>query len=141
MGLVLLAGELLGSAAAYVRTALAEQVQDAHERPDPRAGRGAGPAASTSRPTYYDQLQRASIDAVDRPLGLLESLSGLLQNTITLAAMAGVLFTFAWWLPFALLVGTLPALWVALARHLAVPAVAAAQHGQPTPADLLPLRA
>jgi ATP-binding cassette subfamily B protein len=65
-------------------------------------------------PTYYDQLQRASIDAVDRPLGLLESLSGLLQNAITLAAMAGVLLTFAWWLPLALLIGTLPALWVAL---------------------------
>jgi ATP-binding cassette subfamily B protein len=54
------------------------------------------------------------VDAVDRPLGLLDSLSSLLQNAITLAAMAGVLFAFAWWLPLALLIGTLPALWVAL---------------------------
>ena len=112
-GLVLLAGDLLGSAAGYVRIALSERVQDAMNGLIQRQ------AASLDlhfyeSPAYYDQLQRASVDAVDRPLGLLDSLSGLLQSAITLAAMAGVLFTFAWWLPLALLIGTLPALWVAL---------------------------
>jgi ATP-binding cassette subfamily B protein len=112
-GLVLLAGDLLGSAASYVRIALAEQVQDHMNGLIQRQ------AASLDlhfyeSPAYYDQLQRASVDAVDRPLGLLDSLSSLLQSAITLAAMAGVLFTFTWWLPLALLIGTLPALWVAL---------------------------
>lgn len=118
MGLVLLASELLGSAAGYVRTALAEQVQDAMNGLI-HAQAVALDLSFYESPAYYDQLQRASIDAVDRPLGLLESLSGLLQSAITLAAMAGVLFTFAWWLPLALLAGTLPALWVALRTTVA----------------------
>lgn len=118
MGLALLASELLGSAAGYVRTALAEQVQDAMNGLI-HAQAVALDLSFYESPAYYDQLQRASIDAVDRPLGLLESLSGLLQSAITLAAMAGVLFTFAWWLPLALLAGTLPALWVALRTTVA----------------------
>ncbi|MCX6033086.1 MAG: ABC transporter ATP-binding protein [Chloroflexi bacterium] len=113
MGLVLLAGELLDNAASYVRTALAEQVQD-HMNGLIHAQAVALDLSFYESPTYYDQLQRASIDAIDRPLGLLESLSSLLQSAITLAAMAGVLLTFAWWLPLALLIGTLPALRVAL---------------------------
>ena len=113
MGLVLLTGDVLGSAAGYVRAALAEQVQD-HINGLIHSQAVSLDLQFYESPTYYDQLQRASIDAVDRPLGLLDSLSSLLQSAITLAAMAGVLLTFAWWLPLALFVGTLPALWVAL---------------------------
>ncbi len=113
MGLVLLTGEVLGSAADYVRTALADQVQDQlYELIHAKAT--ALDLQFYESPTYYDQLQRASIDAIERPLGLLDSLGGLLQNAITLLAMASVLTTFAWWLPLVLLIGTLPALWVAL---------------------------
>lgn len=117
-GLTLLAGELLGSVAGYVRIALAERVQD-HLNGLIHAQAVALDLNFYESPVYYDQLQRASVDAIDRPLGLLDSLSGLLQSAITLAAMAGVLFTFAWWLPLALLGGTLPALWVALRTTLA----------------------
>lgn len=113
MGLVLLAGEVLGSAASYVRIALAEQMQD-HMNGLVHHQAVTLDLSFYESSTYYDQLQRASIDAIDRPLGLLESLTSLLQNAITLAAMAGVLLTFAWWLPLVLLLGTLPALWVAL---------------------------
>jgi ATP-binding cassette subfamily B protein len=113
MGLVLLTGEVLGSAASYVRVALAEQMQD-HMNGLVHRQAVTLDLSFYESSTYYDQLQRASIDAIDRPLGLLESLTSLLQNAITLAAMAGVLLTFAWWLPLVLLLGTLPALWVAL---------------------------
>lgn len=118
MGSVLLTGELLGSVQGYVRVLLAERTQD------PMNALIHDKAASLDlqfyeSPAYYDQLQRASIDAIDRPLGLLESLNSLLQNSITLAAMAGVLLTFAWWMPLVLLAGTLPALWVALRTTLA----------------------
>ncbi|MBP1464252.1 ABC transporter ATP-binding protein [Candidatus Chloroploca sp. M-50] len=113
MGLVLVTGELLGSVQEYVRMLLAQRTRDymnnlIHSK------------AITldlhfyESPTYYDQLQRASVDAIDRPLALLENLNGLLQHTITLVAMGGVLFIFAWWMPLVLLAGTLPALWVAL---------------------------
>ncbi|NCC35229.1 MAG: ABC transporter ATP-binding protein, partial [Chloroflexia bacterium] len=113
MGLVLVTGELLGSVQEYVRMLLAQRTRDYMNHLIH------GKALSLDlhfyeSPTYYDQLQRASVDAIDRPLALLENLNGLLQNTITLVAMGGVLFIFAWWMPLVLLGGTLPALWVAL---------------------------
>lgn len=113
MGLVLLLGEAMGSISGYVRTALAEQVQDRMSALIHTQAIALDLQFYES-PDYYDQLHRASIDALDRPLALLENLGALLQNTITLLAMAGVLVTFAWWMPIVLLVGTLPALWVAL---------------------------
>jgi ATP-binding cassette subfamily B protein len=118
MGLVTLLSGILGSINGYIRTALGEQVRD-------RMHAMIHAKALTldmqffESPEYYDQLQRASVDAIDRPIGLLDSISRLLQNTITLVAMAGVLLTFAWWLPIVLLLGTLPALWVALQSTVA----------------------
>jgi ATP-binding cassette, subfamily B, bacterial len=104
---------VLANVNGYVHTSLTESVQDhmhklIHEQ-----------AVSLDlqyyeSPNYYDQLHRASIEAIDRPLALLEKLGAFLQNTITLIAMAGVLLTFAWWMPVVLVLGTLPALWVAL---------------------------
>ena len=113
MGLVLLAGEGIGAVSGYVRVALAEQVQDRMSALIHTQAIALDLQFYES-PDYYDQLHRASIEALDRPLALLENLGSLLQNTITLLAMAGVLVTFAWWMPLVLLVGTLPALWVAL---------------------------
>jgi ATP-binding cassette subfamily B protein len=113
MGLVTLVSGVLGSVNGYIRTALGEQVRDKmHVMIHAKAL--SLDMQFFESPTYYDQLQRASVDAIDRPIGLLDSISKLLQNTITLVAMAGVLLTFAWWLPIVLLLGTLPALWVAL---------------------------
>ncbi|MCB0148695.1 MAG: ABC transporter ATP-binding protein/permease [Caldilinea sp.] len=118
MGLVMLTNGVLGSINGYIRAALSERVRDQMH------GLIHVKALSLDMqffesPTYYDQLQRASIDAIDRPMGLLDSISRLLQNTITLVAMAGVLLTFAWWLPIVLMLGTLPALWVALRSTVA----------------------
>ena len=50
-------------------------------------------------PQFYDHLYRARSDASTRPLALLESSGGLLQNTITLVAMAAVLIPYGLWLP------------------------------------------
>jgi ATP-binding cassette subfamily B protein len=113
MGLVLLATEAITSIQTYVRTLLAERTQDhmtrlIHEKAI------ALDLQFYESPVYYDQLQRASIDAIDRPLNLLESINGLLQHSITLIAMGGVLFSFVWWMPLVLLAGTLPALAVTL---------------------------
>ena len=63
---------------------------------------------------FYDRLHRARAEAAYRPVQLLEGLSGVLQNSVTLAAMLGVLAPFGPWLPLALLGGTLPALLVVL---------------------------
>ncbi len=63
-------------------------------------------------PGYYDCLERARIDAINRPVTLLENLSSLLQNAITLTAMAGILIPFGIWMPLTLLISTLPALYL-----------------------------
>ena len=118
MSLVLLTGEVLGSVGGYVQSALAERTQD-HMNNLIQTKAISLDLRFYESPDYYDQLQRASIDALDRPLALLQNLSSLLQNSITLGAMGGVLVTFAWWMPLALLAGTAPALWVALRTTLA----------------------
>lgn len=67
---------------------------------------------------YYDKLFRARNDAAYRPLELVESLGGLLQNSITLAAMAAVLLQFGLWAPASLIVSTLPVLYIVLDHRL-----------------------
>ena len=63
-------------------------------------------------PEFYDHLYRARGDASNRPLALLESSGALLQNGITLVAMAAVLMRYGAWLPPVLLVSTIPAFYV-----------------------------
>jgi ATP-binding cassette subfamily B protein len=67
---------------------------------------------------YYDKLHRARNDASYRPMEMIESMGALLQNTITLLAMASVLVPYSILAPVALLVSTLPALYIALAHRL-----------------------
>lgn len=62
-------------------------------------------------PDYYDRLHRAKVDAQNRPVALLENMGNLAQSGLTFVAMAGVLFSFGWWLPLLLLGGVAPALW------------------------------
>lgn len=113
MGLVLVAGEVLTSAAGYVQIAMAERTQD-QMNSLVQAKAVSLDLQYYESPEYYDQLQRASVDALDRPLALLQSLGVTLQSAISLLAMAGVMATLAWWMPLVLLVGTAPALWVAV---------------------------
>ncbi len=67
---------------------------------------------------YYDKLYRAQNDAAHRPVELLESLGGLFQNSLTLVAMGLVLVPYGFWVPLALLISTLPALFVVLAHRI-----------------------
>lgn len=110
---VMVINELIGAVAGYVRMVLAEQVQDRMTHLIHTQAISLDLQFYES-PDYYDTLFRAGVEAIDRPLALLESLNSLLQNLITLAAMAGVLLTFAWWMPLVLLLGTAPTLWAAL---------------------------
>jgi len=110
---VVLLGELLRSLTDYVRAAQAELVHDhitglIHEKSI------AVDLAFYESPKYYDHLYRARMEATQRPVALLESLGSLLQNTITLTAMMGVLIPFGIWLPAALIISTLPALYVVM---------------------------
>jgi ATP-binding cassette subfamily B protein len=63
---------------------------------------------------FYDMLHRARVDASHRPVALLDNLGSLIQNGITLVAMAVVLLQFGIWLPVVLIGSTLPAFYVVL---------------------------
>lgn len=61
---------------------------------------------------YYDHLHRARAEALYRPVALLGNLGALLQHSITLVAMGAILIPLGPWLALALLLSTLPALYV-----------------------------
>lgn len=63
-------------------------------------------------PEYHDHLHRARNEASYRPVALLENAGSLLQNGITLFAMAAILLPYGVVMSAALVLSTLPALWV-----------------------------
>jgi ATP-binding cassette subfamily B protein len=67
---------------------------------------------------YYDKLHRARNDASFRPIELMESLSTLFQNSITLIAMMAIIAPFGVWAPAALLISTMPVLYVVMKHRL-----------------------
>lgn len=115
MIIVLVAIEVFQSVNQWLRTAQSEKVQDSvQELIHEQAMRL--DMSFFDHPDYYDQLHRARVDALSRPMALIENAGSLIQSFITLVAMAGVLLTFGIWLPVLLVFGTLPALVVVL-RH------------------------
>ena len=63
---------------------------------------------------FFDHLHRARAEAWYRPVAVIDALSSLIQNTITLVAMFALLCSFGPVLPIALVVSTVPAFWVVL---------------------------
>lgn len=113
MASTILLRELIGDVGGYINAELADKTQDymydlIHEK---TLSLDMQFYDSTA---YFDTLQRATIEAVSRPLSLLQSINSLLESAISLLAMIGVLFTLSWWIPLLLIVGTLPSLAVAL---------------------------
>lgn len=105
----LLLAEVLNAASKFVRTAQSERVQDhifglIHDQAL------ALDLSFYDSPASYDCLHQARVDAMYRPVALMESMGSLLQNGLTLTAMAGLLLPFGWWLPLVLLFSALPAL-------------------------------
>ena len=115
---VLLLTELLRIAATWVRTAQAELLKD-HISALIHTKSIEADLAFYDQPEFYDHLHRARDEAGYRPVQLLESLGSLLQNGITLVAMSVVLIPFGIWIPAAVLISTLPALFVVLRYTLA----------------------
>lgn len=109
----LLLTEILKSLSEWVRTVQAELVQDylsglIHDqalRLD---------LAFYESPAYHDLLEQVSNEVMSRPLALLENTGSLLQNGITLVAIAGLIIPYGLWLPLVLFLSTLPALAVSL---------------------------
>ncbi len=113
MGLVLLLAELLRSASSWLREAQAERVRDHISDLIHRKSASLDMVFYES-PEFYDHLHRARAEASHRPIALIENLGTLLQNGLTVTALLAVLIPFGIWLPAALLIATLPALYVVL---------------------------
>jgi ATP-binding cassette subfamily B protein len=110
IGLLWIASQLLSSLVAWVRAAQAELVQDTiHALIHQKAL--SLDVAFYENPESYDLLHRARVDAISQPIALLESLGTLIQNGLTLVVLAGMLNTYAFWLPFLLIGSALPGLW------------------------------
>jgi ATP-binding cassette subfamily B protein len=117
MGGVLILIELIQGANAWIRTAQAEIIRDhlsslIHEKSI------AADIAFYESPEYHDRLEQARNDLSTRPLALLEAIGALLQNIVTLLAIAALLVPYGVWLPLALAVSTTPALFVVLRCNL-----------------------
>ena len=111
--LVMALTQLFSSATQWIRTGQAERVQDhiadlIHEKSV------AVDLAFYDSSEYFDQLHRARIEGSYRPMALLDSLAGLMQNGITVLAMLAVLLPYGTWVPVAALIGVLPAFFILL---------------------------
>jgi ATP-binding cassette subfamily B protein len=115
--LVTLLANVFTSAMGIIRTAQAGLVQD-HIAGLVYARSTDVDFAFYDSPAYFDRLYRARTDAGHRPMALLENTGGLVQGAITFVAMAFILLPFGWWLPVALALSTLPALFVVLHQRL-----------------------
>ncbi len=113
MAAVLLASEILNSAGGWVRASLSELVQD-HIRALIHRKSVEVDLSYYDLPDYFDHLHRAQNEATYRPVMLLDNLGTMLQHGITLVAMVAVLLPYGVWLPFALVISTLPAFFVVL---------------------------
>ncbi|MEO1400420.1 MAG: ABC transporter ATP-binding protein [Cyanobacteria bacterium J06635_1] len=113
MATILLATQMLASIGELIRTMQSELVQDhiSHLVHDQSISIDFGCYESSE---YNDQLERARAGAGGRSLALLESSGSLLQNSITLFAVAALLLNYGLWLPLVLLGSALPTFYVVL---------------------------
>jgi ATP-binding cassette subfamily B protein len=61
-------------------------------------------------PSYFDTLRRAQQEGPHRPTRIVNGLRQLMQNSITLVAMVGLLFSFHWVVGLILFIAALPGL-------------------------------
>ena len=113
---LILAQRALGSATGYVQVAHGENVQD-RIKAQIHAKAIAVDYAFYESSEYQDKLLHSNGQAGSQALSLLQNSGALVRDTISFGSIAGLLAVqYAWWLPLALLVGTLPVLWV-VSRH------------------------
>jgi ATP-binding cassette subfamily B protein len=111
MAVVIVVERSLGSITAWVQTAQGELVQD-HIQERVHAKAVEVDMVYYESSAYYDLMEEATGNASGKPIELLNSAGGLLQNGTTVISIAGLLMPYGWWVPLALVVSTLPALFV-----------------------------
>lgn len=110
---VMIVSDFLQSVIEWVRVAQSERIQE-YIRTLIHQKAGQVDLAVYETPEYFDLLEQTRNEAGSRPVVLLETFGSLLQDGITLCAMAVILITYGPWLPAALLLSTVPAFYVVL---------------------------
>lgn len=113
MGGVLLLSELVQGAIAWIRTVQSELVQD-HVKAMVHEKAISVDLAFYETPSYYNHLEQANSEAGSRSLSLLQNVGSIIQSSITLLTIAGILVQYGFWIPLALVVSTLPALYTVI---------------------------
>ena len=113
MGGVILLSQIMQGLLGWVRAAQSELVQD-YIKSIIHTRAALVDLEFFETPIQSDRLSRANSEAASRSLSLLQNFGGLVQNTVTLLAVAALLLSYGIWIPVVLLVSTLPALWVVL---------------------------
>ncbi len=111
--IVMLLFDVFQSLLEIVRTAQADIIQD-YVKSLVHNKSAAMDMAHFESHEYHDRLEQATSEGASRPLSLLESIGGVVQNTITLLLVAGLLIQYSVWLPALLLVSMLPAFIIVL---------------------------
>jgi len=111
MAAVIVAQRSLGSITAWIQTAQGELVKDHLQSLVHKKAVDVDMIYYES-PEYYDLLEEATGNASSKPIELLNSAGGVLQNGTTVVSIAALLVPYGWWVPVALILSTLPALLV-----------------------------
>lgn len=59
-------------------------------------------------PKYYDLLHRTRVDAINRPVVILENIGNLIRYLITFITLAIIIAGYAFWLPIVIVFGAIP---------------------------------
>jgi len=116
MGILLLLQQVSQRIVIWIQTAQSELIQDTirsmiHDK------------ATTvdygfyESPEFFDLLKESDSQASSRALSLMQNVGTITQNSITFISIAVILATYSIWLPFILLLGTLPALFIVVRQN------------------------
>lgn len=108
---IMLLGEFFNSSGEWIRTAQSELV-NGHITALIHNQSVAVDYGFYEYSEYNDKLNRAREGASGRSLALLESIGSLLQNSVTLLAMATILIPYGLWLPTILIISAFPAFYI-----------------------------
>lgn len=113
LGALLLLTEIAQYATEWVAVAQAEKVTD-FIKDKIHTQSATLDIAFYDSPEYHNLMEQAKGESISKPLALLESLGAVGQSAITLLTMTLIIVNYSWWMPLLLLIGTLPALYIAL---------------------------
>lgn len=63
---------------------------------------------------YHDLMEQAGGESQSKPLALLENFGSVIQNSVTLVTFGALLTVYGWAVPFLLLIGAVPSLFISL---------------------------